>query len=47
MRITFWNLKTMEAVYIKNPKRHDRGLQFNKSFMALLETRDNKNYLSL
>jgi len=47
MRITFWNLSTNEAMYLKNPKTHNAGIAFNKSFMALLEKRDGRNYLSL
>lgn len=47
MRITFWNLGTQEAVYLRNPKSHNKGIAFHKNFMALLEKREGKNYLSM
>jgi len=43
MRITFWDLSTNTAIYLKSPKMHDRGIAFNKNFMAILEKREGKN----
>jgi len=45
--MTFWDLNAAQGVYIKNPKFHDRGIQFLENFVALLERRDGKDWISI